>query len=59
MVESACNADDLGLIPWTEELGRLQWMGLQRVGHSQVTHTHANTQDRLLELSLWLCGICP
>ena len=21
-------------IPWTEELGRLQFMGLQRVGHS-------------------------
>ena len=46
---AACNAGDLGLIPgsgmathssnlawrisWTEEPGRLQSMGLQRVGH--------------------------
>ena len=28
-------------IPWTEEPGRLQSMGLQRVGHDSVrTHTH-------------------
>jgi len=28
-------------IPWTEEPGRLQPMGLQRVGHDLVTeHTH-------------------
>ena len=26
-------------IPWTEELGRLQSMGLQRVGHDCVTNT--------------------
>ena len=24
-------------IPWTEELGRLQSMGLQRAGHNSVT----------------------
>ena len=27
-------------IPWTEEPGRLQSMGLQRVGHNWATHTH-------------------
>ena len=28
-------------IPWTEESGRLQSKGLQRVGHTEVTeHTH-------------------
>ena len=28
-------------IPWTEELGRIQSTGPQRVGHDQVTeHTH-------------------
>ena len=27
-------------IPWTEEPGRLQSMGSQRLGHSQVTKTH-------------------
>ena len=26
-------------IPWTEEPGRLQSMGLQRVGHDQATFT--------------------
>ena len=26
-------------IPWTEEPGRLQYMGLQRVGHDWVTNT--------------------
>ena len=30
-------------IPWTEELGRLQSIGLQRAGHfwSSLAHTHA------------------
>ena len=30
-------------IPWTEEPGRLQFMGLQRVRHnrSDLAHTHA------------------
>ena len=27
-------------IPWTEEPGRLQSMGLQRVRHNRVTNTH-------------------
>ena len=27
-------------IPWTEEPGRLQSMGLQRVEHDWVTNTH-------------------
>ena len=26
-------------IPWTEELGRLQFMGSQRVGHNRGTNT--------------------
>ena len=31
-------------IPWTEEHGRLQFMGLQRVGHNWATkHHHHNT----------------
>ena len=33
-------------IPWTEELGRLQSMGLQKVGHNwQLTHTHTHTRE--------------
>ena len=27
-------------IPWTEETGGLQSMGLQRVGHNRATNTH-------------------
>ena len=27
-------------IPWTEEAGRLQSMGSQRVGHDWATHPH-------------------
>ena len=30
-------------IPWTEELGRLQPMGSQRVGHDSETNTYANS----------------
>ena len=30
-------------IPWREETGRLQSMGLQRVGHDWVTFTHFTT----------------
>ena len=32
-------------IPWTEEPGRLQSIGLQRVGHDRTikTHTHSVT----------------
>ena len=29
-------------IPWTEESGRLQFMGLPRVGHDWVTNTHTH-----------------
>ena len=29
-------------IPWTEEPGRLQSMGLQRVGHNWTGHTHTH-----------------
>ena len=29
-------------IPWTEEPGRLQSMGLQRVGHDWATNIHIN-----------------
>ena len=27
-------------VPWTEEPGRLQSMGSQRVGHNEATNTH-------------------
>ena len=30
-------------MPWTEESGRLQSMGLQRVGHDSATNTHTHT----------------
>ena len=30
-------------IPWTEEPGRLQSMGLQRVGQDRATNTHTHT----------------
>ena len=34
-------------IPWTEEHGGLQSMGLQRVGHDWATeHTHTHREDR-------------
>ena len=29
-------------IPWTEELGELQSMGSQRVGHNGVTNKHTH-----------------
>ena len=32
-----------GEIPWTEEPGGLQSMGLQRVGYDWVTNTHIHT----------------
>ena len=32
-------------IPWTEEPGSLQSVGLQRVGHDWATNTHARTID--------------
>ena len=30
-------------IPWTDEPGGLESMGLQRVGHDWAAHTHAHT----------------
>ena len=46
-------------IPWTEEPGRLQSMGLQRVGHDWVTntHTHKHTHQALAKkktMKRWL-----
>ena len=32
-------------IPWAEEPGGLQSMGLQRVRHNWVTNTHIHTQQ--------------
>ena len=33
-------------IPWTEESGRVQSMGSQRVGHDRGTNTHTHTHTR-------------
>ena len=33
-------------IPWTEEPGRVQSMGSQRVGHDRGTNTHTHTHTR-------------
>ena len=38
-------------IPWTEEPGRLQSMGSQRVRHGLVTHTHTNNKKAGLKLN--------
>ena len=40
-------------IPWTEELGRLQSMGLQRVGHYCVTNFHFFTH---INANTGFCG---
>ena len=32
-------------IPWIEEPGGLQFMGLQRVRHDWVTNIHGNTRE--------------
>ena len=40
-------------IPWTEEFGRLQSIGLQRVGHDRATEhvcTHKITLQMVLDL---------
>ena len=39
-------------IPWTEEPGRVQSMGSQRVGHDRGTNTHTHTHDVKLTSSL-------
>ena len=46
----------LGEYPWTEEPGRLQSMGSQRVGHDSVTkhstaHTYLTSADALKSLA--------
>ena len=48
-------------IPWTEEPGRLQSMGLQRVGHAWVTSLHFNTKSpKYSNSSLsWMPQECP
>ena len=33
-------------IPWTEEPGRLQFMGSQRVGHDRATSLHVESLER-------------
>ena len=33
-------------IPWTENAGGLQSLGLQRVGQDRVTNTHTHTHTR-------------
>ena len=38
-------------IPWTEEPGGLQSMGLQRVGHDLVTE-----RARIMEIQTWISG---
>ena len=46
-------------IPWTEESGGLQSMGLQRVGHDWATeHTHTQLLDRIQQWRLQLLDFC-
>ena len=45
-------------IPWTEELGGLQSMGSQRVGHDCVTNTHIQCvlhNGIFYRSIIWLC----
>ena len=35
-------------IPWAEELGRLQSMRLQRLGHNLATNTHTHTHTHTI-----------
>ena len=39
-------------IPWSEETGRLQSKGSQRVGHNSHTHTHTHTHTLFILLYL-------
>ena len=43
-------------IPWTEEPGRLQSMGLQRVAHDWVSNTHGYLKLDMLKIEL--CVLC-
>ena len=46
-------------IPWSEDLGRLQTMGLQRVGHDWEINTHTYTHTHTHEVqSSWWQGVC-
>ena len=45
-------------IPWREEPGRLQSMGLQRVGHNWATSLHL-TKGLVLAASFWKVSIGP
>ena len=38
-------------IPWTDEPGRLQFMGLQRVGHDWATNNKLESWFPLLDIS--------
>ena len=40
-------------IPWTEEPGRLQSMGLQRVGHDWATSLHLTFQKKVASGLVW------
>ena len=42
--EMVTHSSILARIPWTEESGGLQSMGLHRVGHNRAS-THAHTQN--------------
>ena len=44
-------------IPWTEEPGGLQSMGLQRVRHNRATNTL--TSDKLQDYCFYLENGCP
>ena len=46
-------------IPWTEEPGGLQSMGLQRVGHDWVTNTHTHIHTRFFFSAWALCMLPP
>ena len=43
-------------IPWREEPGRLQSMGLQRVGHGGATSLSLSLSALKLRLPWWLRG---
>ena len=50
-----------GESPWTQELGRIQSMGSQRVRHDWVTNTHTHTHILLLgaQKGFYLCAESP
>ena len=40
---ATCSGILAGVIPWTEEPGRLQWMGSQKDGVAKSTHARAHS----------------